>query len=996
MSYRPRALSPGSQRIQNPARASDNLGPYYAQRHNSYVSPRSSQDRVIPISTQTFVNVPSAGGTTISRPTERFESYSGRPRRSSLVDSGRGSTSTAQPPSRSRPNVVQGEFARPASPLNKTREYYVQPASSKEPKEPRKFEHKKVYSVNDGSANLVADLDIPTAGPRHHKRRDSETRERPVERGGYRSSAYAGDRDVDRGRESRVKYHANGPPVIKANKNIDDDDAFSYTDPARMYAETEPRWREREVRPRRGSVDRGGASRERPVSMLEPSTVYGGDPRRSNRDIGPPPSARGWDKLNEGLGRARSVRDTVPRSPSRGRGDEPVAYADAKDPYYVPPRRNSVDRGARTAAVHQDRPTERGYDPYGSDFEEPRQPRRERRLSASRPKDPSLERRGFGIRPESKDRYGRGESKDRYGPPPRGSDESFERRQRDLARDSGYAEEPHRRDTAPELFQREQDRKKYHDAGEQYNRERMPPPDRLPNEERDRPYEPPREPRDKEYRRRDERTYDDQLDRERDRPKERDRERDRDFDKKRDRDDDRDRERHHHRRETADRDYDRGPKESGDSISGATLAAGTGLAGAAAAYGIKKHNDRKKEDDREREPEPERQRDRERQPEPDRIPERVPRFEDDYEKPRESRRHRAPEPYPEDIPFQRPQEQKDPYTDPDRGLGFAFEALEPPKPPREPQRAPEPQRDYVPERERAQERDISRPQEPSIPAPHAAQMPKPAIDPDEDYRRRMEQVQRELGRGSDDRQSSDSDPDRERRRREREERRAARSERLNMPTMPNGGFDAGVNDQPPSAGRKRSIENESDLSRHGNNLRPNGGVGVGISEQPPAAGLRRSFDNESDFSRHSNNTRSTGGLGVGVNDQPPTAGLRRSFENESDFSRHSNNTRSDYAESSLPSRSEVRADDIPLRRKSSILDRPMTDEPSQMAQIIDNSMSEKRENRVRIVDPPTEEEERRPKGILKKPTQKFPEDPNAIREGVAPLKDVRLSAQKPC
>jgi len=66
----------------------------------------------------------------------------------------------------------------------------------------------------------------------------------------------------------------------------------------------------------------------------------------------------------------------------------------------------------------------------------------------------------------------------------------------------------------------------------------------------------------------------------------------------------------------------------------------------------------------------------------------------------------------------------------------------------------------------------------------------------------------------------------------------------------------------------------------------------------------------------------------------------------------------------------------------------MTAEPSQMARIIDNSMSERRENRVRIVDPPTEEEDRRPKGILKKPTQKFPEHPNAVREGVAPLKDV--------
>jgi zinc finger CCCH domain-containing protein 13 len=45
---------------------------------------------------------------------------------------------------------------------------------------------------------------------------------------------------------------------------------------------------------------------------------------------------------------------------------------------------------------------------------------------------------------------------------------------------------------------------------------------------------------------------------------------------------------------------------------------------------------------------------------------------------------------------------------------------------------------------------------------------------------------------------------------------------------------------------------------------------------------------------------------------------------------------------------------------------------------------------VRIVDPPTEEEEKKPKGILKKPKEKFPDYPDEVREGVAPLKDVRL------
>ncbi|KAI7632731.1 hypothetical protein KC322_g22541, partial [Hortaea werneckii] len=88
------------------------------------------------------------------------------------------------------------------------------------------------------------------------------------------------------------------------------------------------------------------------------------------------------------------------------------------------------------------------------------------------------------------------------------------------------------------------------------------------------------------------------------------------------------------------------------------------------------------------------------------------------------------------------------------------------------------------------------------------------------------------------------------------------------------------------------------------------------------------------------------------------------------------------------------ADGHGLRRRPSILDRPMQyDEPQ--AQIIDNTQSERRENRVRIVDPPTEEEDRRPKGILKKPTEKFPEHADTVREGVAPLKDASKNGIPP-
>ncbi|TKA50443.1 hypothetical protein B0A55_13510, partial [Friedmanniomyces simplex] len=274
MSYH-RALSPGGRRIQNPARASDSFtDPYYNQaRHNSetYVTEQPSSARE-----------PPRGGIYSGQ----YGTGTSRPRRSSLVDNQRASApSVTQLPSRSRPTVVQ-DTGRPSSPLKGSREkdYYVTPAVSKEP---RKMEHKKIYSVNtDGDAKLVADIDTPAGRERHHRRRES------VERGGYLTTGS----ERDRGRRD---YHPSGRSTAR-DASVDDKDAYSYTDPAGMYATTEPKWRPEGPRPRRGSVDRG-ASRDRPVSMME--TSY--DPRTSAKDLGPPPSKRGWEAVNR-VGRTTS------------------------------------------------------------------------------------------------------------------------------------------------------------------------------------------------------------------------------------------------------------------------------------------------------------------------------------------------------------------------------------------------------------------------------------------------------------------------------------------------------------------------------------------------------------------------------------------------------------------------------------------------------------------------------------------------------------------
>ncbi|KAK4216617.1 hypothetical protein QBC37DRAFT_88231 [Rhypophila decipiens] len=59
-------------------------------------------------------------------------------------------------------------------------------------------------------------------------------------------------------------------------------------------------------------------------------------------------------------------------------------------------------------------------------------------------------------------------------------------------------------------------------------------------------------------------------------------------------------------------------------------------------------------------------------------------------------------------------------------------------------------------------------------------------------------------------------------------------------------------------------------------------------------------------------------------------------------------------------------------------------------------LAEREERQVRVVSPPREKDEKKPiKGILKQPKPQFPEEPNPIREGVAPHKDDKTKADVP-
>ena len=141
-----------------------------------------------------------------------------------------------------------------------------------------------------------------------------------------------------------------------------------------MYRDTEPAWR----RPRAGSVERGF----RPSSMIIDRPL-----RSSTRELGPPPSTRGFDKINGGIprpGRSNSIeRREAPR------------YQDSYTSDSAPHRSSST---RHAPAVHQEpRESRRAetyddYDRHGRDLENKRHNTLDRGFE-----DHQVASRGFGI-----------------------------------------------------------------------------------------------------------------------------------------------------------------------------------------------------------------------------------------------------------------------------------------------------------------------------------------------------------------------------------------------------------------------------------------------------------------------------------------------------------------------------------------------------------------------------------------------------------------------
>lgn len=270
----------------------------------------------------------------------------------------------------SRPNVASltslplrtpyTQDHRPSSPLTQSRtahaDTYITHGSSRQD---TGSSHKKIYSVDSSShtAKLVAETD---------------TLESPR----LRDSGYGA---VTSGRSS---YHPSNsssssskPSARHAHADLGDN-GYSYTDPASMYRDTEPAWR----RPRAGSVERGS----RPSSM-----IVDRPPRTSTRELGPPPSTRGFDKINGAIPRSSARSNSIERRSDR-----------LQDPYSSDsgPHRSSSTRHA--PAVHQEPPREREtrraetYDDYGRSREtEPKRHSTHDRAF----EDHQVASRGFGI-----------------------------------------------------------------------------------------------------------------------------------------------------------------------------------------------------------------------------------------------------------------------------------------------------------------------------------------------------------------------------------------------------------------------------------------------------------------------------------------------------------------------------------------------------------------------------------------------------------------------
>jgi hypothetical protein len=249
------------------------------------------------------------------------------------------------------PYSPHSNLDRPSSPLARTHD---KRAETTYITQPSRTSHKKIYSVDDTSRStqLVAERD--SIEPSRHSKRDSIDRGYGVTSGGrtYHSSTKAPARLTELG-----------------------DEGYSYTDPASMYRDTEPAWR----RPRAGSLERSS----RPTSMIVDRPA-----RTSTREQGPPPSQRGFDKINNSVPRHHVRSSSIDRSREIPKYEP---YPDA-----APSRTSSTRHHA--PAIHQEPARDHRRDTYHDTYDR-RDIENRRHNTADHLPDPQVASRGFGIAP---------------------------------------------------------------------------------------------------------------------------------------------------------------------------------------------------------------------------------------------------------------------------------------------------------------------------------------------------------------------------------------------------------------------------------------------------------------------------------------------------------------------------------------------------------------------------------------------------------------------
>ncbi|KAI9676469.1 MAG: hypothetical protein M1817_000626 [Caeruleum heppii] len=396
-----RALSPpgSNRRMGNPLRSSTGtLGPTYDPYYppsRIITSPRTSADRFLaPDRPMTRLY---NGDTSPS--TNKYQGGYRRPRRSTIEPEAEGGlrplVTNLGSSNGLRPVVHSGGLDRPSSPLTKKYtsdaegDYYVTPAAS------RRRDHRRNFSI-----------DADDAG-RYRGRHDGidGLREPPRDSRGYRNSAYAGTRrpyhngshgpvaDFD---EDRYHYDTHG--AYGYGYSDVQDDGYLRPAPAR--------------RPRGNSFE--SSRRERPLSMVELENYL---PRSSStREPKPPPSTRGFDRMNRPA-----------RSGSLDRSARPVV-ADAYHDYHktgVEPMSDYPSRSNRSkpTVLHQGR--NENHPSYPDEYDDTRDKDRGHR---GRRREEDFGREQLPPTGHRDHRNTRADSSDRYSDRASDRDEGNERR----------------------------------------------------------------------------------------------------------------------------------------------------------------------------------------------------------------------------------------------------------------------------------------------------------------------------------------------------------------------------------------------------------------------------------------------------------------------------------------------------------------------------------------------------------------------------------------